>query len=84
MVKEDYVTAEKYYKAALEISPEDEDALLNLANAQVKAGKPAEAIYNFSKITAKNSENLEAFLSRNGFAGHHIHRHPKVSALPAD
>ena len=62
MLKEDYPTAEKYYKAALEIVPDDEDALLNLANAQVKAGKPAEAVYNFNKITAKNSENLEAFV----------------------
>ena len=62
MLKEDYAQAEKYYKTALEIVPDDEDALLNLANAQVKAGKPAEAIYNFSKITTKNSENLEAFV----------------------
>ena len=51
MLKEDFATAEKYYKTALEIIPDDEDALLNLANAQVKGGKPAEAVYNFSKIT---------------------------------
>ena len=43
MLKEDYTAAEQYYKAALAISPDDEDALFNLANALVKAGKPAEA-----------------------------------------
>ena len=62
MVKEDYATAEKYYKAALDISPEDEDALLNLANALVRCGKPAEAVYYFDKVTNMNSENLEAFV----------------------
>ena len=62
MLKEDYTAAEQYYKAALAISPDDEDALFNLANALVKAGKPAEAVYNFSKITGKNPENLEAFV----------------------
>ena len=62
MLKEDYTTAEKYYIAALDIIPDDEDALLNLANAQIKGGKPAEAVYNFSKITAKSPNNLEAFV----------------------
>ena len=62
VLKEDFSTAEKYYKAALDIKPDDEDALLNLANTQVKGGKPAEAVYNFSKITAANPDNLEAFV----------------------
>ncbi len=62
VLKEDFVNAEKYYKAALDIIPDDEDALFNLANTQVKSGKPAEAVYNFSKITAKDPNNLEAFV----------------------
>ena len=62
MLKEDYTQAEKYYKAALEIIPDDEDALLNLANAQAKAGKLADATKNFSRLTAKYPDNLEAFV----------------------
>ena len=62
MLKDDYLLAEKYYLAALEIIPDDQDALLNLANAQTKAGKLSEAVSNFSKITAKNPENLEAYV----------------------
>ena len=62
MLKEDYSSAEKFYKAALEIRSDDEDALLNLANAQTKAGKLNEAINNFSRITAMNKDNLEAFV----------------------
>ena len=62
MLKEDYTAAEKYYKAALEIIPDDEDALFNLANAQVKCGKLSDAVYNFGKITSKNPDNLEAFV----------------------
>lgn len=62
MLKEQYDYAEKFYKAALDIVPDDEDALFNLANAQMKGGKPSEAVYNFTKITTKNPENLEAFV----------------------
>ena len=62
MLKEQYAYAEKFYKAALDIIADDEDALFNLANAQMKGGKPSEAVYNFSKITIKNPENLEAFV----------------------
>ncbi len=62
MLKEDYASAEKYYKAALTIYEDDEDALLNLANAQVKGGKLSDATINFQKITSKNPENLEAFV----------------------
>ena len=62
MLKEDYASAEKYYKAALEIIPEDDDALLNLANSQVKGGKLTDAIANFTKITSKNPDNLEAYV----------------------
>lgn len=62
MLKEQYDYAEKFYKAAIDIVPDDEDALFNLANAQMKGGKPSEAVYNFTKITTKNPENLEAFV----------------------
>ena len=62
MLKEDYASAEKYYKAALTIYEDDEDALLILANAQVKGGKLSDATINFQKITSKNPENLEAFV----------------------
>lgn len=62
MLKEQYDYAEKFYKAALDIVPDDEDALFNLANAQMKGGKPSDAVYNFTKITTKNPENLEAFV----------------------
>jgi tetratricopeptide (TPR) repeat protein len=62
MLKEDYPKAVSYYKAALEIRSDDEDALLNLANAQTKNGELADASRNFSKITSKNPENLEAYV----------------------
>ena len=62
MLKEDYEKAEKYYKAALEIFPDDQDALLNLANAQAKSGKQYDAIATFSKLTAKYPDNLEAYV----------------------
>ena len=62
VLKEDYEKAEKYYKAALEIIPDDEDALLNLANAQVKCVKLSDAIVSFSRLTVKNPDNLEAFV----------------------
>ena len=62
MLKEDYSAAEKYYKAALEIIPDEEDALLNLGNAQVKNGKLSDAVLTFSRLTAKNPDNLEAFV----------------------
>ena len=62
MLKEDYSSAEKYYEAALSIKKDDEDALLNLANAQAKSGKLNEAIENFKKVTAMDSENLEAYV----------------------
>ena len=45
--------AEKYYKAALEIVPDEQDALLNLANAQSKAVKLSDAITSFSRLTSK-------------------------------
>ncbi len=62
MLKEDYAKAEKFYKAALEIIPDDEDGLLNLANAQSKTGNLSDAVSNFSKVTAKDPDNLEAFV----------------------
>ena len=62
VLKEDFVNAEKYYKAALEIRPDDEDALLNLANAQIKAGKLNDAVDNFTRVTVMNKNNLEAYV----------------------
>ncbi len=62
ILKEDYASAEKYYKAALEIKKDDEDALLNLANALAKGNKLSEATAAYSKLTSKNPENLEAFV----------------------
>ena len=62
MLKEDYEKAEKYYKAALEIVPDEQDALLNLANAQSKAVKLSDAITSFSRLTSKYPDNLEGYV----------------------
>ena len=62
MQKENYSMAVSFYKAALAIKNDDEDALFNLANAQVKNGDLAEAVSNFTLVTSKNPENLEAFV----------------------
>ena len=54
--------AVSFYKAALAIRADDEDALFNLANALVKNGELTEAITNFTRVTSKNPENLEAYV----------------------
>ena len=57
-----YDSSVLFYKAALNIKEDDEDATLNLANAQTKTGEFADAIENFKKVTSMNSGNLEAYV----------------------
>lgn len=62
MLKGDYEKSISYYKKALSITVNDEDALSNIANVCMKAGKVDEAVEYFTVLTVSYPDNLDGFI----------------------
>ncbi len=60
-----YAPAEASFRAALEISPDEPDALLGLAETYRWQGKKADAISYYEKYLAKHPQGEEADVARN-------------------
>ena len=58
--KKDYPRAVRYFQQALEISPDDEDALSNLAHVQELAGNETGALDAYAAIIQLYPENVSA------------------------
>ena len=64
----DYERSEDYYLRGLEINPEDERVLNNLAETQRLAGKPAEAVNTLIRLTEYNDDEMIWFRIGNLYA----------------
>lgn len=61
MFQEDYDTAEKYFKKALMIEPDNINVHLKLAELYVEVDKNSEAISCLDEVLKKDAQNLEAY-----------------------
>lgn len=61
MFEQDYTKAEKYYKKAVSIEPENIKVRLKLAQLYVETGDSTDAIALLKEVISRDAQNLEAY-----------------------